>query len=110
MYSMTLYNTYVGRIVAFLAGVTAVAVFLYGAFLLGAVAHATSRTAAEREVQRLSSEVSALEGVYLTETKALSPDRAAAIGFVAPSGVATVYAGEPGLTLGHGLTGEALRQ
>lgn len=85
---------------ALFAGVVALAVFLYGAFLLGAVAHAAGRTAAERQVQRLSSEISMLESTYLTETRAISTERAAALGFVAPSGTATVYAGiSAGLTL-----------
>ena len=85
--------------VALLAGALAIAVFLYGALLLGAVAHATGRTAAEREVQRLSAEVSQLENIYLTETKGLSLERAAAMGFVEPKSVAAVYVQTQGLTL-----------
>jgi len=85
--------------VALLAGALAIAVFLYGALLLGAVAHATGRTAAEREVQRLSVEVSSLENIYLTETKELSPERAAALGFVESKNIATVYVQTQGLTL-----------
>lgn len=96
---IALYRTYAGRSVALLTGIAAVAVFLYGAFLLGAVAHAAGRTAAEREVRRLSAEVGALENSYLTAIKSLSPQRAAALGFVPPTGVATVYAGAAGLTL-----------
>ena len=69
-----------GRFVALLAGALAIAAFLYGAFLLGAVAHAAGRTAAEREVGRLGAEVSRLESTYLTETKELSLERAAAMG------------------------------
>ena len=99
MHALTLYNAYIGRIVALLAGTLAIAVFLYGAFLLGAVAHATGRTAAEREVQRLSVEVSSLENIYLTETKELSPERAAALGFVESKNIATVYVQTQGLTL-----------
>ncbi len=99
MNAISFYNAYIGRCIALFAGSIGLAAFLYGAFLLGAVAHAAGRTAAERQVQRLSSEISGLESTYLTEAKALSPERAAEMGFVAPSGITTVYAGEPGLTL-----------
>ncbi len=99
MKAIALYDTYIKRVIALLAGAIALAVFLYGGFLLGAVAHAAGRTAAEREVQRLSAEVSGLESTYLTETKGLSPERAAALGFVEPKNVATVYVQVQALTL-----------
>ena len=99
MNALALYNTYTPRVIALLAGVAGIAVFLYGALLLGAVAHTAARTAAEKQVRSLSVSVSALESEFLTETKSLSPERAAALGFVAPAAVVTVYAGTGSLTL-----------
>jgi hypothetical protein len=93
------YSAHARRVAAALAGVAALSVFLYGALLLGAVAHATGRTAAEKQLRSLSSSVSALESTFLAETRGLSPERAAAMGFVAPVAVDTVYAGTSGLTL-----------
>lgn len=99
MYAITFYHQYIGRIVAVLSGLIALAVFLYGAFLLGAVAHAAGRTTAEAGVRSLSASISVLEGQYLAETKALSPRLAADMGFVAPSSVVTVYTGGSSLVL-----------
>ena len=99
MHALTIYNVYATRIITALAGIAGIAVFLYGTLLLGAVAHTAARTSAEKEVHSLSVAVSSLENHYLTETKSLSPERAAAMGFVAPAAVATVYAGTGSLTL-----------
>lgn len=76
-------------------------VFLYGALLLGAVAHAAGATKAERQVRDLDQKVSKLEASYLNATKALSPERAKALGFVAPESVAVVYVNTPTLTLAN---------
>lgn len=92
MYAIKLYNLYIGRVVAVLAAIIAVSIFIYGAFLLGAVAHAAGRTAAEGKIRTLSTSVSQLESQYLAETRALSQEKAAALGFVAPVAVETVYA------------------
>ncbi len=99
MRALALYNIYTPKVIAALAGIAGIAVFLYGALLLGAVAHTAARTSAEKEVRSLSVAVSSLENEFLTETKSLSPERAAALGFVAPAAVATVYAGTGSLTL-----------
>lgn len=100
MRAISWYDTHVRRAVAIFAGSIGVSVFLYGMLLLGAVAHAAGRTTAEREITRLSAEVNALETQYLAKTIALSPERAASMGFVAPAAVATVYAAPAGgLTL-----------
>ncbi len=90
---------YVRRASALLAGIIGVSVFLYGALLLGAVAHTAGRTSAEGQVKKLSSAVSVLENTFFTETKALTPERAAALGFVSPQTVFSVYAGTGSLTL-----------
>ncbi len=99
MYAITLYNNYVGRVVAVLSAVIAVSVFVYGGLLLGAVTHAAGRTAAESQIHTLSMQVSTLEGQYLSETRALSPETATAMGFVTPTAVATVYAASNGSPL-----------
>lgn len=99
MRALALYDQHIGRIIALIAGVIAVSVFLYGALLLGAVSHAAGRTSAEDALRALSARVGALEGQFLSQTKALSPERAAALGYVEPILVATVFAGEPSLVL-----------
>ena len=99
MHTLTLYNTYAPRLIALLAAVAGIAVFLYGALLLGAVAHTAGRTTAEREVRTVSASISTLESDFLTQTKALSPERATALGFVTPKSITTVYAGIGSLTL-----------
>lgn len=93
------YNQYARRSIAALAGVVALAVFLYGSLLLGAVAHAAGRTDAEKQLQKLQASVSALESQYLQETKAVTPERAASLGFVAPQESVVVYASAPSLVV-----------
>ncbi|MSR70846.1 hypothetical protein EXS62_02295 [Candidatus Kaiserbacteria bacterium] len=94
------YNAYAARTMALLAGAVALCLFLYGAFLLGAVAHAAGRTQAERQVRTTLAQVGTLENRYLALTKAISPERAATMGFVSPVAVSTVYAdAHAGLTL-----------
>ncbi len=102
MYALTLYQRY-GRITsAGLALTIALCAFAYGALLLGAVSHAAKQTTAERQVSSLQGQVSALEGTYLNETRAISPQAAAALGFVAPTSVATVFVSNDTLTLNTG--------
>jgi hypothetical protein len=96
---LLLYRLYVRRIVAALAATVAVCAFMYGFFLLEAVSHAASQAQARREVGQLSSKVGKLQAQYLAATKALTPERARAMGFVEPSAVATVYADAQTLTL-----------
>jgi len=96
---LSLYHLYVRRAVALLATVVVVCAFLYGFFLLEAVSHAASQAQAHREVASLSSKVGKLQAQYLAATKALTPERARALGFVAPTAVATVYADVNSLSL-----------
>ncbi len=96
---LALYHLYVRRAVAILVALIVVCAFLYGFFLLEAVSHAANQAQARREVATLSSKVGKLQSQYLTATKALTPERARALGFVAPAQVATVYANTPGLSL-----------
>ncbi len=99
MKAINFYDKYAPRIFAVLAGIAGVSVFLYGALLLGAVAHTATRTTAEREVLTISASISLLESQFLTETKSLSMERAKELGFVQPQDVVTIYAGTGSLTL-----------
>lgn len=96
---LSLYHLYVRRAVALLAAVVVVCAFLYGFFLLEAVSHAASQASARREIASLSAKVGSLQAQYLAATKALTPERARALGFVAPSDVVVVYADAGGLSL-----------
>lgn len=96
---LALYNLYARRIVAGLVAVIVVSVFAYGFFLLEAVSHAAAHAEARREISSLSSKVGKLQSQYLSATRALTPERARALGFVAPVHVATVYAEQTTLSL-----------
>ncbi len=87
-----LYHLYVRRAVAGLVALIVVCAFMYGFFLLEAVSHAANHAEARREIASLSSKVGGLQSQYLSATKALTPERARALGFVAPVDTATVYA------------------
>jgi hypothetical protein len=87
------YQPYIPRIAATLAVMCALSAFLYSAFLLEAVAQAASRTTAERQIRDISSTLGVLEGQYLMATESLTPERARALGFVAPAEVTTVVVG-----------------
>ena len=99
MQALTIYHVWVSRLIAALSGLIGVAVFLYGALLFGAMAHASHATSARAEIRSLTSQVAELESRYLLETKAISPERAVALGFVAPVAVSEVYAEGSTLTL-----------
>ena len=94
MNSIDTYNLYVSRVLALLAGICALAVFLYGTFLLIAVGHTAARTTAQEVINHTGVGVTELEVRYLAETKSLTPERAAELGFVTPLGasVSTVFA------------------
>ncbi len=89
---IALYHLYARRTIAVLAAAIVICAFLYGFFLLEAVSHAASQAQVRREVASLSSKVGSLQTTYLLATRALTPERARAMGFVAPKDVATVYA------------------
>lgn len=83
---------YVTRTIALCAAVCALSVFLYGVFLLQAVAHTAQRTGSERQITKLTSKLGELEVAYLSQTQALTPEQATTLGFVTPQAVDTVYA------------------
>lgn len=91
------YQPYLNRALILLTVVLAMSVFLYGAFLLEAVAHAASKTTADAQIESVSEQLSSLETQYLALTQAITPEKATALGFVAPTTLTSVYAhGESG--------------
>lgn len=87
------------RAVALLGLISAVSLFLYAFFLLGAVAHTAQRTHAQREIKAITSTLSSLEEQYLSSTKQMTLERARTLGYVTPSEVSTVYAVDPARAL-----------
>ena len=83
---------YINRTSVLLACVCAVSVLLYGIFLLEAVAHAASQTAAQRRIGQLSVQLGDLEAQYLAYSQSLTEQRASQLGFIAPKEVSTVFA------------------
>lgn len=88
---------YLNRISVLLALVCALSVLVYGVLLLEAVAHAASQTTAQREIGQLTAALGDLEAQYLAQSQSLTPQRAAAMGYVAPdpSEITTVFATAP---------------
>jgi hypothetical protein len=104
MYTLAItYTPYLKRAMAMLAAVVALSVFLYGVFLLEAVGNTARRSAAEREVHKLTTTISTLEQTYLSKTREMTLDRAHDLGFVAPTQVTTVFIarGSSSLSLVH---------
>lgn len=86
------YQPLLSRAAVVLACVCAISAFLYGAFLLEAVAHTAALTTAEEQIVALNAKLGDLEAQYLSQTESLTPDRATALGFVTPTDVTTVFA------------------
>ena len=76
---------------ALLACICAASVFLYGVFLLEAVAHAAARTSAQRHIREINAQLGTLEAQYLSQTQVLTPAKAQELGFVAPLSISTVF-------------------
>ena len=85
------YQPYIPRVAALFAIATAISLALYGTFLLEAVLHTASRSSAERQIQSISEKLSALETQYLAQTQSLTPQEAAALGYVVPRDISQVY-------------------
>ena len=102
------YDVYLGRAAAALATLCALSVFLYGTFLLMAVAHTAARTDAQKQIVEVSSHLSELEMQYLSITRTLTPERAQSLGFVAPTTVVTVFTAPTATALGYNQQGSAL--
>ncbi|MBI2004764.1 hypothetical protein HYS79_01215 [Patescibacteria group bacterium] len=86
------YQDHLSKIIAALAGLVVVALFLYGFFLLEAVMHTAARADAEVEILATNARLSILESQYLTLTRTMTPGRAQELGFVPPTAVTTVFA------------------
>jgi hypothetical protein len=99
MKPLALYNKYSTRIIAGLAALCALSVFMYGAFLLMAVAHAAELKVIEEELMVLESEASQLQSQYIVKTKALTIEHARALGFVEPVAQTTVAVSDAGLSV-----------
>lgn len=99
MPAIALYHQYARRAYVSLIGASVLCVGLYAAFLVGALAHAAGESAAAAEIKKLTTNIGTLEARYLAETKALSPERARLLGFVAPQTQWVVYVAQEGLTL-----------
>ncbi len=95
MVTVSTCQLYLTRAMAVCAGMCACAVFLYGTFLLLAVAHTAARTHAQSSIEEKKARVSDLEAIYLAQTKQLTPQRAAELGFTAPVHISTVFASSP---------------
>jgi hypothetical protein len=85
-------DAYLRRVLAALAALCTVSAFLYGIFLLEAVAHAAHKTALERDIRTVSSQLSTLETEYLALSSTLTPERAGTLGLEAPKDTTTVFA------------------
>lgn len=95
-----MYHTYLSRLTAALACLCAASVICYGIFLLMAVSHTAARTQAQRDVMRMTAKLGDMEMHYLSQQRALTPERAAALGFVKPHTTVTVHtASGPSLSL-----------
>ena len=100
--SLALYDAHVGRAIAVLAGVCALSAFLYGAFLLEAVAHAAHESTVRKEVAARTAQTALLEQEYLALTKSLTPERAVALGYTAPVRTTIVYVQTSALSVNAG--------
>ncbi|MDE1924777.1 MAG: hypothetical protein KGH79_01170 [Patescibacteria group bacterium] len=97
------YQQLLSRAAVALACICAVSAFLYGVFLLEAVAHTAALQSAEAQVIALNAKLGDLESQYLAQTASLTPERAAALGFVVPADITTVFvtAASKSLSLAH---------
>jgi hypothetical protein len=95
------YTPHVTKAIAALAAVTVLALFLYGFFLLEAVANTAKRADAEKGVSELTSRISGLEAQYLADTENLTPEQAQSLGYETPTDITTVYAGTASQALGY---------
>ncbi len=92
MRAFAIYSLWVRRLSGMLACMCAVAVFLYGVFLLMAVSHAARLSGIDRQIQTVTAQLSTEESVYLSQTESLDPAAAAAMGLTKPVAVSIVYA------------------
>ena len=95
------FDMYLSRIAATLSALFALSIFLYGTFLLMAVAHTAARTDIQQKMSAITSHVSQLETQYLAASKSLTLERAVALGFVVPKEVVSMYTAKDSIQLGY---------
>ena len=64
---------------------------VYVIFLLLAVGHTEERAHAEASIKEVSSELGGIQAQYIAATQSVTPERAAALGFVQPESNAVTY-------------------
>lgn len=84
---------------AVMGALAALCLFLYGFFLLEAVAHTASRTESQAKIRDYTSKLSTLEETYLSASRDMTLDKAKELGYVTPKDVATVYVSDEAHTL-----------
>jgi hypothetical protein len=89
--TIAVYDVYLTRCLALLAAFCTLSVFLYGIFLLMAVAHTAARSEAGRQVDAITANLGDMEAQYLAAQRSITPERAQALGLVKPTEVSTVY-------------------
>ena len=85
---------YLNRTSLVLALICAASVLIYSVLLLETVAHAASQTSAQRQIGALTAKLGDLEAQYLSDSQALTQQKALEMGYVLPdqSKTTTVYA------------------
>lgn len=81
---------YLSRSAAILGALCTLSVFLYGIFLLMAVAHTAARSEAQRQINSISAHLGDMEMQYLSQQRTFTPERAQELGYVEPKSVSTV--------------------
>ena len=66
-----------------------------------AVSHAAAHASLEKSISMTTEHLGELEQQYLAATKSITPQKAAELGFAAPTVVATVYTNAPAHTLSY---------
>ena len=92
MYHVTRLQFVSTRLAAVLGSAVALTALLYGALLLGAVAHTATQTKAEREISTLMAQVGGLEAQYFATIRSITPERAKELGFTTPTHTTTIFA------------------
>ncbi len=92
MYQIIRLQRVCNRLATLLAGFVAFTALLYGALLLGAVAHTAEQTKAERQIGKFAAHMGGLEAEYFANIRSITPERASELGFTAPSQTTTIFA------------------
>ena len=99
MHHVTRLQLVATRLAAVLGSAVALVALLYGALLLGAVAHTATQTKAERQIDTLAAHLGGLEAQYFATIRSITPERAKELGFTAPAHTTTIFATAASRTL-----------